>query len=157
MRRELRALFDATNGHFPPYKHFVIREYYEDFPSDFIIFCAKRDAYNEIQRDERGALTNVIRHNEEKIVFKIEEREFSIENKSEIDVIIDRLKAEVDYYLNHKKPNLLADFDIQECHGAAGMRKYRCPCCGTEYTTNQPGYTPKCENCGARMAEIQET
>lgn len=111
-----------------------------------IICYVQRDRYTEKTLDEHGRVLNVV-HEPEKFEFTVGQEEY-IEYFLG-DVIRTRLRCEVEYYLKHKLDITEDDF----IHPTT--RKYICPCCGTEFITDKKGYTPKCENCGARMTEVK--
>ena len=128
------------------HKGFKIRSYCEDPLNPFgdTIFSIKKAGYEERTRDEHGRL-NLIWHDAETFDFTISQIEFLRETDPPEIVIINRFKAEVDYYLK-KKSDIIEDNFI-----SVVTRKYICPCCGTDFVTSKEGYTPKCENCGALM------
>lgn len=126
------------------YKGFYIKDVCRDYSIDGLYCLAYKDLYEEPIRGERGQLLDVIYHAPVKLSFAIEDREFTFGDEP-IDVIVNRFHAEVDYYLKEGS----SEDDAQVTNPL--IREYVCPCCGTHYTTDKEGYTPKCENCGALM------
>jgi DNA-directed RNA polymerase subunit RPC12/RpoP len=125
-------------------------------PSWDVQCFARKAPYVEQQRDEHGRLQQIA-HDAETFSFTVAYQEFLIEDRSPEEVIYNRFIAEVDYYLNHKEqPDILSQFEVKQYKETipSPIRKYHCPCCGTDFTTSKEGYTPQCNNCGARM--IQE-
>ena len=132
------------------YRGFVLKYVVQDIISDSLRFCARSTPKREIVRNERGKLIDIIMHPAEDIIFDINRIEFDIENEPSSIVIMNRFTKEVDYHLDHKELEVISD-NNEGSH----IRKYRCPCCGTDFTTDTIGFTPECKNCGARMTEIQ--
>jgi DNA-directed RNA polymerase subunit RPC12/RpoP len=144
------------------YKNFHLK-YLENNLSGDVKCFAHKDPYMEQWRDEHGRLQQIA-HDSETFSFIVAYQEFLIEDCSPEEVIYNRFIAEVDYYLNHnekseelKQPDILSQFEIRQYEepNLSLIRKYHCPCCGTDFTTDKAGYTPQCNNCGARM--IQDT
>lgn len=130
------------------YRGFVLKYVMQDIVSDSLRFCARSKPKQEIVRNERGKLIDVIMHAAEDIIFDINRIEFDIENEPSSIVIMKRFTKEVDYYLDHKESEVISA--IRE---GSLIRKYVCPCCGTDFVTDTIGFTPECKNCGARLVE----
>ena len=130
------------------YKGFKLCYFLDHFSEDCYCEAVQYECVERV-RDEHGVL-NIIQHRPDKFEFKISSREFLIEDRDPVDVIIDRFKAEVDFHLNHAKDPDPLNF-IEDNFISVHTKRYLCPCCGTEFTTAEEGYTPKCENCGAKM------
>lgn len=138
-------MLDLTDRYiFKDYKGFCLK-FMEDNSSMGDIRClVHKPGYIEKQRNEHGQL-QLITHKSEEFSFTVEYREFLIEDCPSEMVIYNRFLTEVDYYLKQKE-------NVEEPVNSL-IRKYICPCCGTAYTTDKFGYTPKCINCGAPMNE----
>lgn len=165
--KELDMLTDAYSqksiiNNIPRYKGFILRtisvQYSVQSASKEYICSVKKDGYMEYIRDEHGRPTKEIYHQPIRFNFAIEDREFFIADYDIQAVINNRFRAEVDYYLAHNANNPTDDFiskTFSIVKYSKDSRKYHCNHCGTEYYTSKEGFTPKCENCGALMKEIE--
>ena len=94
--------------------------------------------------DDHGKLHRNL-HEAESVEFTVDRNEIYESEGTEIEIICRRFKAEVDYYLKHKQADAIPVSNI------TNTRRFVCTHCGTELTTDKPGYTPTCCNCGALM------
>lgn len=89
------------------YKDFKIK-YVEEAFDKFKIICI-REPYVESTRDAHGVLS-LTKHPEQKLEFFINHSECLLEECCVIDVVFNRFKAEVDYYLNNPSAVSAEDF-----------------------------------------------